>query len=607
MEQILKYPRRKTRKIGDKSYSIAEPSRERSYTMQSIPTSNTSIEQIIEGELLSLQVNYCRHDDVIGSLLGKPDFLVPKYKIAIFCDGDYWHGRNKDKTKIKSNTEFWDAKFTRNINRDKQVNDELESKGWKVFRFWESDIKQDVHSLLGPLKTYILNQNKNRSSFTFVDLFSGVGGFRYALENLGGKCLGFSEIDKNAIDTYKKNFIDINNSDEKELGDITKIEKLPFDVDLIVGGVPCQSWSIAGKMKGFDDPRGKLWVDVLRLVNNSKPKSFIFENVKGLADPRNRENLELIVNEFEKIGYVVTYKVINSYDFGVPQNRERIYIVGLKASISEGKEFKFPMPTDDGHKLYQFIDDIKLDADISKKKMAPEDIFQGGKIPASRNRFQKSDELNDFFIFSDTRNGHSTVHSWDLIRTSKRDKEICMLILKNRRKKIYGSSDGNPIPLRSLKALDKKITKDELSRLVDKGILRFVKKIGYEFVNSKNSSGINGIYRVFLPRSNIFSTLTATGTRDYLALKNISGDTPEQYKENFIKEVMKASKYRKITGKDGGKLQGFPNNMQIPKEDRIALKQFGNAVSVPVVKAVGSALVETRIFDSNISQRVKYG
>lgn len=93
---------------------------------------------------------------------------------------------------------------------------------------------------------------------TFIDLFSGIGGFRLGLEELGFKCLGFSEIDKFAIQTYKANF---NTANELELGDVTKLGKLPFNnIDLIVGGVPCQAWSVAGKGKGFDDPRGKLWI-----------------------------------------------------------------------------------------------------------------------------------------------------------------------------------------------------------------------------------------------------------------------------------------------------------------------------------------------------------
>ena len=131
------------------------------------------------------------------------------------------------------------------------------------------------------------------SKFKFIDLFSGIGGFRIPLEKLGGNCVAYSEIDKHAIDVYRKNF---NTNNETFLGDITKVKKTP-NADLIVGGVPCQAWSVAGKKKGFDDPRGKLWKDTIRLIRINKPKTFIFENVKGLYDPRNKSSLDLIIKD----------------------------------------------------------------------------------------------------------------------------------------------------------------------------------------------------------------------------------------------------------------------------------------------------------------------
>ena len=172
--------------------------------------------------------------------------------------------------------------------------------------------------------------------FTFIDLFSGVGGFRIPLEKLGGECVAYSEIDKNAIEVYQQNF---NTKNEIFLGDITNVKEIP-KADLIVGGVPCQAWSVAGKKKGFDDPRGKLWEDSIRLVKKNKPKAFIFENVKGLYDPRNKGALDLIISEFKKCGYDVFHKVLNAYDFGLPQNRDRLFIVGLKKD--QKVHFNFP-------------------------------------------------------------------------------------------------------------------------------------------------------------------------------------------------------------------------------------------------------------------------
>lgn len=443
-----------------------------------------------------------------------------------------------------------------------------------------------------------MNTNKkNKNVFTFVDLFSGIGGFRIAIEKEGGICKGFSEIDKNAIFTYKENFSRNSNHHEIELGDIEKIKCFTFDVDLIVGGVPCQSWSIAGKMRGFDDPRGKLWNDTLRLVKNSKPKAFIFENVKGLADPRNKKSLDFLINEFENLGYIVKKSVLNSYDFGVPQNRERIYIVGIKkALVSPDNQFKFPNPTLKGHALCDLIDGLERDSKInSKKKLPITAIHKNGKIPYSRNRFQKIDELNDFFIFSDTRNGHSTIHSWDIVKCSQREKQICLIILKNRRRKIYGNSDGNSLSLNVLRELIPDLKENELNNLITKNILRITKDKKYEFVNSKNSSGINGVYRIYLPCSNIFSTLTATGTKDFVALKNVTGRNADDFKVNFINEIFNKKKYRSITSIEAAKLQGFPSSFKVHPNDRVAQKQFGNAVSVPVIEAIIKSIKGTNI------------
>ena len=163
-------------------------------------------------------------------------------------------------------------------------------------------------------------------SFTFVDLFAGIGGFRLALSSFGGQCLGFSEIDSEAINTYCANF---NESSNCNFGDIRKITDLP-EHDFMTAGVPCQSWSIAGKNLGFDDDRGQLWNDTLFLLNKSRPKVFIFENVKGLSDPRNKDALNYILSRIEKAGYYAKVFVLNAYDYGVPQTRVRIYIVGFK-------------------------------------------------------------------------------------------------------------------------------------------------------------------------------------------------------------------------------------------------------------------------------------
>lgn len=398
--------------------------------------------------------------------------------------------------------------------------------------------------------------------FSFIDLFSGIGGFRIALEKHQGNCIAFSEIDQNAIKTYKANF---NHSNEIELGDITKVSSIPY-ADLIVGGVPCQAWSIAGKNMGFDDDRGKLWFDAIKLVKKVKPKVFIFENVKGLQDPRNLSALNLIINEFTQVGYKVKYQVLNATDFGLPQNRERLFLVGIRNDIN--KDFVFPHPQATKSQLKEILDGVKNN---SKK------LYNGA----------------EFFTFCDTRNGDSTIHSWDLINTNDNEKTICLLILNNRRKSKYGPKDGNPLSLKDLKDLDSSVKLKDVESLIHKKIL---KKVGskFELTNSKNSSGINDIYRIYLPNSTHFSTLTATGSKDFIATQNLINKTGD-LKKDFIDQIFKTKSYRKVSKLEALKLQGFPTEFKTHDKDSVIMKQLGNAVPTKVVEAIIKAILDQKI------------
>jgi len=217
----------------------------------------------------------------------------------------------------------------------------------------------------------------------------------------------------------------------------------------------------------------------------------------------------------------------------------------------------------------------------------------GERVPASRNRFQRQNELNDFFIFCDTRNGHSTIHSWDIRKTSPKEKNICMMILKNRRKKIYGEWDGNPLSFKTLKKLIPNLYKEDLDKLVEKEILVQEQDGRYELYHTKNSAGVDSVYRVFLPQSEIFSTITATENRDFIATKSITGKNPDDYKIKFIEEIYLKKKFRLITGREAARLQGFPETFKIHKNEKIAKKQFGNAVPTNVVFEVTRNIVNS--------------
>jgi len=178
--------------------------------------------------------------------------------------------------------------------------------------------------------------------FKFIDLFAGIGGFRLALQNLGGKCIFTSEWDKDAKKTYKTNF------GELPFGDITKEETksyIPDNFDLLCAGFPCQAFSIAGKRGGFEDTRGTLFFDVAEIIKTKKPKAIFLENVKGLRNHNGGKTLATILNVLRNdLGYFVPEpQIINARDFGVPQNRERIYIIGFRKD-QKVQNFEYPKP-----------------------------------------------------------------------------------------------------------------------------------------------------------------------------------------------------------------------------------------------------------------------
>lgn len=182
-------------------------------------------------------------------------------------------------------------------------------------------------------------------SFKFIDLFAGIGGFRMALQNLGGKCVFTSEWDENAKKTYRANFGEI------PFGDITKeVTKnyIPDNFDILCGGFPCQAFSIAGKRGGFEDTRGTLFFDVAEIIKNKRPKAFFLENVKGLRNHNGGKTLATILNVLRNDldYYVPEPQIINAKDFGVPQNRERIYIVGFRKDL-EIDSFEYPQPLEE--------------------------------------------------------------------------------------------------------------------------------------------------------------------------------------------------------------------------------------------------------------------
>ncbi|MBO5905453.1 MAG: DNA (cytosine-5-)-methyltransferase [Kiritimatiellae bacterium] len=492
-----------------------------------------------------------------------------------------------------------------------------------------------------------------KSRFTCIDLFAGIGGFRIAAEKCGGKCIGYSEINADAINTYEKNYP---SSIDTNFGDITKLTTLPTH-DFMTGGVPCQSWSIAGKNLGFEDDRGQLWNDAIYLLNKSRPSAFMFENVKGLCDPRNKSALNYIMQRIKDAGYYAQYYVINSYDYGVPQSRVRIYIIGFKNKCFF-ENFKLPKPKKEKIRLKDVIEDTVVSCGEDINVFA--EVVKRGATSLSAN----NNGYNDYFLFNDLRNGPTTIHSWDIINTTEKQKRICLLLLKNRRKELYGKLDGNPLSLRHLQDLDSSISQadidelcdlgifkseiykyqlvrsphelelndDELcvlsffdngemipdnlktnkefrkrklnlqillSSLLNKGILKSIEE-RYDFRYTKISTGLFGVNRIFLPSSNIFPTLVASDSNDFVTPIQIKASSISSYRTSFFKNVYEAKNYRKITKVEACRIQGFPDDFILPPTRTRWMKLVGNSVSVPVVQTLVQAICDTGVFRNSV-------
>lgn len=185
---------------------------------------------------------------------------------------------------------------------------------------------------------------------TFIDLFAGIGGFHIALSSNGFECVFASEWDQKAANVYSDNF------KLKPFGDITMIKETDIPPhDILCGGFPCQAFSISGKQKGFEDIRGTLFFDIIRIAKFHKPKVLFLENVKNLAKHDNGETLRIILKILDEIGYNVNYKILNASNYGLPQNRERVYFVCFRKDMDSSK-FIFPTPTDKKTCLKDFLE-----------------------------------------------------------------------------------------------------------------------------------------------------------------------------------------------------------------------------------------------------------
>jgi len=219
--------------------------------------------------------------------------------------------------------------------------------GDRTLRRWENGESTpsmlEFNSIMQFAETIPFEDKDGISEFSFIDLFAGIGGIRIPFQELGGKCVFTSEWDKFAQKTYRVNF------GEEPQGDITKIDAKSIpDFDILLGGFPCQPFSQAGLKKGFSDTRGTLFFEIERIIEEKRPKAFLLENVKQLKGHDKGRTLKVILEHIDALNYYVKAEILRAGDFGVPQNRERIYIVGISKDyydLPANYDFRFPVPT----------------------------------------------------------------------------------------------------------------------------------------------------------------------------------------------------------------------------------------------------------------------
>ncbi|MCL5733305.1 MAG: DNA (cytosine-5-)-methyltransferase [Patescibacteria group bacterium] len=238
-------------------------------------------------------------------------------------------------------------------------------------------------------------QNNN---IKFMDFCAGIGAGRLGLQNLGLSCVGFSEIDKRAEQTYREFF----GQEEKNHGDLMKIN--PADLpnfDLMIAGFPCQSFSVIGQRKGMSDHRGQIIYGLIKIMNAKNLPYFILENVKGLVNHEGGKTLKIILEELDKAGYKVYHRVLNSLNYGVPQMRERIYFVGIRKDLVNGNNFEWPEPVFPPDIQNYLIDDGEMEFD--EKKKAYETFLKYLDNKYNKGLFKIEKLLKDNYLVLDTR------------------------------------------------------------------------------------------------------------------------------------------------------------------------------------------------------------
>ncbi len=413
-------------------------------------------------------------------------------------------------------------------------------------------------------------------SIKFIDLFAGIGGIRKGFElacsDLGLKteCVFTSEIKPYAVEVLKQN-----HPNETVRGDITKIETAEIpDFDFLLGGFPCQAFSAAGKRLGFEDTRGTLFFEVERILRDKKPKGFILENVEGLVnhDKQNIKDkigktLSTILEHLTTLGYKVNWKVLNAKNFGVPQDRKRIYITGTYIDFPNLENFE-----------------------TSNTNLS--DILEKG-LPVSNSKFVNL-VLSNYSVkqlygmsIKDKRGGNNNIHSWDIDykgKTTKQEKEFLNLLLKERRKKKWAQEygidwmDGMPLTISMIRTF---YNADNLETMLEDLVAKkYLKK-----EHPKKKIGNKRVQDETLPLGyNIVAGKMSYEVAKVLDPKGIAPTLVAMDMEHLF--VGDGDGIRKLSLREGLRLFGYPDDFKFDVSLQDGYDLLGNTVVVPVIKQV---------------------
>ena len=431
----------------------------------------------------------------------------------------------------------------------------------------------------------------------FIDLFAGLGGIRLGFEQacqdrgIETECVLTSEIKPYAVQTLKHN-----HHHENFVGDIYQLknEDIP-DFDFLFGGFPCQPFSASGKRQGFADTRGTLFFEIERIIKYKQPQGFILENVEGLVkhDLENKTDyigrtLKTILYKLEdELGYVISWKVLDSLYFGVPQSRKRVFIVGTK---------KEKVSLDNFDPTYAILNDV---LENGKKTMNTDFTRKLLKHFSIKELYGKS--------IKDKRGGDNNIHSWDIgVKGECSRDQIILLnkLFKERRKKQWASEigidwmDGMPLTLSQIQTFfptnnlfENINVKELLDDLVKKGYIKFEhpKKLITE--NTENGVITNRVYDETKPKG--YNIVTGKLSFEVNKILNPFEIAPTLVATDMVKIVVPdGNGIRKLTTREGLRLFGYPENYEIPVKESLAFDLLGNTVVVPVIKAISERILD---------------